>query len=279
MKEASLLLLAAVGSLAGCSGHPAVSAQRLPTVVTVVARDYGYELPKSIPAGVTTIRLVNQGKELHHMQIVRLDQGKSAADFFAEMTHEGPLPAWAVPVGGPNAAEPGATVSETQQLAPGNYAVMCMIPGADGKPHFTRGMTGSFEVTKSTAPAATEPAADLVVSLVDYNFSVAGDIKPGSHTLRVENKGTQPHEAVLVRLESGKTLGDLLNWVEHPDQGPPPAHFIGGLVGLAPGDHAFFGANFTPGIYGWLCFLPDVKDGKPHLMHGMMTQFIVGSPS
>jgi hypothetical protein len=28
--------------------------------------------------------------------------------------------------------------------------------------------------------------------------------------------------------------------------------------------------ELTAGDYGLICFLPDVKDGKPHLAHGMM---------
>lgn len=26
----------------------------------------------------------------------------------------------------------------------------------------------------------------------------------------------------------------------------------------------------TPGDYGLICFVPDAKDGKPHLVHGMV---------
>jgi hypothetical protein len=33
--------------------------------------------------------------------------------------------------------------------------------------------------------------------------------------------------------------------------------------------------EFTPGEYGMLCFIPDAKDGKPHIAHGMMKQFTV----
>jgi hypothetical protein len=31
----------------------------------------------------------------------------------------------------------------------------------------------------------------------------------------------------------------------------------------------------TPGNYVMLCFLPDAKDGKPHLDHGMVKEFTV----
>jgi hypothetical protein len=33
--------------------------------------------------------------------------------------------------------------------------------------------------------------------------------------------------------------------------------------------------NLEPGEYGLICFVPDAKDGKPHIAHGMVTQFTV----
>jgi hypothetical protein len=34
--------------------------------------------------------------------------------------------------------------------------------------------------------------------------------------------------------------------------------------------------TLTAGEYGLLCFIPDAKDGKPHFVHGMIKQFVVG---
>lgn len=33
--------------------------------------------------------------------------------------------------------------------------------------------------------------------------------------------------------------------------------------------------SLTPGQYAMVCFLPDVKDGKPHHAHGMIKAFTV----
>jgi hypothetical protein len=37
----------------------------------------------------------------------------------------------------------------------------------------------------------------------------------------------------------------------------------------------YFSADFVPGSYALICFLPDVKDGKPHFVHGMVQQIEV----
>src|SRR5213596_276554 len=71
------LALASTACAVAC-GRPAPRAAR-PSLVTITATDYAFGMPDTIPAGLTTFRLVNQGKELHHASLVRLGAGKSAA--------------------------------------------------------------------------------------------------------------------------------------------------------------------------------------------------------
>ena len=54
-----------------------------PRVVYVTATDYRLALPDTLPAGATTFRVVNRGRELHHVLFVRLAGGHSAADLAA----------------------------------------------------------------------------------------------------------------------------------------------------------------------------------------------------
>jgi hypothetical protein len=57
--------------------------------------------------------------------------------------------------------------------------------------------------------------------------------------------------------------------------GPPPGKALGGVAGIAPGMSQSFTADFTPGNYALICFLPDATDGKPHFVHGMIQQIAV----
>jgi hypothetical protein len=50
---------------------------------------------------------------------------------------------------------------------------------------------------------------------------------------------------------------------------------LGGVAVLEKAGSGRFSAELTPGEYGLICFVPDSKDGKPHLMHGMESQFKV----
>jgi hypothetical protein len=42
-----------------------------------------------------------------------------------------------------------------------------------------------------------------------------------------------------------------------------------------PGAHATFSLALKPGTYLVLCFFPDAKDGKAHIVHGMAQQITI----
>lgn len=241
-------------------------------IAVVHAKDFAFDAPDSITAGWTTFHFVNDGPSLHHVQLVRLDSGKTADDLVAAMKNPGPPPRWAVFVGGPNAPDPGSQAEATLNLAAGNYAMLCLVDIPGGVPHFTKGMVRPIKVTAASGSTGTEPTADVTVSLADYKFDVQGSLSAGKHTIKVENKGPQPHEIEVVRLAPGKTLDDLAAWIKNP-QGPPPVNALAGISAIVPGTTAYFAADLTPGNYAFLCFIPDAKDGKPHLDHGMVKQF------
>ena len=272
--RAPLLVAVAASPLAGFAPHAARPAVK-PNVVTVTATNYAFAGPSSIPAGLTTLRLVNHGTELHHMWIVRLDSGKTYQDALAALKNPGPPPTWMHDVPGPNAARPGGESSSTLVLRPGTYVVMCLIPAADRMPHAMKGMTHELTVTPTYgAKAQALPPADRTITVHDYAFDFSKPMTAGTHVIRVRNTADQTHEVVLVRLDPGKTPLDVAKWGENP-QGPPPATPVGGLTGITKDDEANFTVTFAPGEYGLICFVPDAKDGKPHFTHGMTKTFVV----
>ena len=253
---------------------PAATAMASP--ITVTATDFKLDMPATIPGGAVSLRLVNTGKELHQAQIVRLEQGKTVADLKKEMNHESPPPPWLRFVGGPNGLAPGQETTSTASLAPGSYALICLIPSPDGVSHLMKGMIQPFEVSAAGAEAAMPVASDTV-RLNEYDFVSARPITPGRHTFLVTNGGQQAHELVLLRLAPGKTVQDFGAWATTGGmKGPPPALPLGGVAVIDQGASGVFTADLTPGDYGLICFVPDAKDGKPHLMHGMMKQITVG---
>ena len=276
---AGLTLLA----IAGCRSdqppaHASPGATTAPpaNVVTFIARDFGFEGPAQIPAGVTTFRLDNQGKELHHLVIARIDGGRTYDSLLAAMRKPGPPPAWMHLVGGPNAGMPGASSNATIDVGEGHYAILCFIPSADGVPHMAKGMVSPLEVTAASGPAARTVPADVTITLNDYAFDLSSPLAPGNHVIRVKNSGQQDHEVVVARFAPGKTVKDVEAWEKSGYKGPPPIEPLGGMAPMMANTTGEFSIDLTPGDYALICFVPDAKDGKAHLMHGMIKPIKVG---
>ncbi|HEX5872403.1 MAG TPA: plastocyanin/azurin family copper-binding protein [Longimicrobium sp.] len=244
-------------------------------LVTITATEFAFAAPASVPAGLTTVRVIAQGAEFHHVQLVRLDPGHTVDELMqATSQPHAPIPAWAHFVGGPNAPAPGGGQSEaTLELKAGEYALVCLIPSRDGVPHMMKGMVKPLTVTPAEEIAPL-PAADVRLTLRDYSFEFAPELAAGRHTVRVENAAAQPHEVVLMKLAPGKTAQDLMAWMQ-TEQGPPPAMPMGGTTLLSTGESNNITVDVEPGEYALLCFVPDAKDGKPHVAHGMVRQITV----
>lgn len=283
LRPLSSVVLATAGILAGCkSDRPSTDTQAssattagapggAPAVVTVTANDFSFDAPGQVPAGAVTMRLVNKGKELHHAQMIRIEDGKTMEDIARALKNPGPPPSWVKFVGGPNAIAPGKETYATSVLTPGLYAYLCFMPSADKVIHASKGMVLPFEVMPASAASAADlPASDATITLLDYDFQLSQPLTPGKRTILVKNAGPQPHELALLKLAPGKSVADFAAWDAGGMKGPPPAEPIGGVVALDKGGHATFTADLTPGEYGLMCFVPDSKDGKPHLAHGMM---------
>lgn len=275
-KDAAKTDSAKVAQAGGATAAPASRGAFDPAThtATIYAKDYAFESPDSISAGLTNFHLVNEGQTLHHVQLVRLDSGKTAADLQTAMKNPGPPPAWAVSVGGPNAPDPGSTSDAAVDLKEGNYVVLCFVDIPDHVMHFMKGMVRPLKVVAATGTPAATPTADVTVTLADYNFIVKGALTAGKHIIKVDNKGPQEHELEIIRLAPGKTVKDLGDWMKTM-QGPPPANAIGGMSGITTTTGGFATVDLTPGNYVLACFIPDAKDGKAHIEHGMVKEFTV----
>jgi hypothetical protein len=276
----SLVSVAAVAMLSGAVRANVDGPKTAkPAVVTVTAMDYAFQAPDTIAAGLTTIRLVNKGPDFHHVWLMKLDAGKRLTDLAEAMKTPGPLPKWATNVGGPNSPMPGGVALATLDLEPGTYVMACVIPAMkDGQPHFMKGMVKEVTVTPSRGGVVQAgqplPAADVTMTLSDYDFSVSKPITAATRTIHVRNTAEQTHEVVFIKLNPGVTAKQFVEAAEKP-QGPPPGMIVGGITGIAKGRTNDLTMTFTPGEYAMLCFVPDEKDGKSHLAHGMIKQFSV----
>jgi plastocyanin len=270
----------ATGSAAasGSSASPAASSSAAAggaqgSDVAITAKDFAYDLPQSVPAGVVNITLSNSGKEEHQAQLAKIADGKTVQDVVAALAKQDMATAFSIItfVGGPTGVQPGGTQTITANLAPGNYMALCFVEGADGVPHFAKGMVAPFTVT-GTAAGGQLPAAAAALTLQDFAFVGLNTLPTGSQVVTVTNKGPQPHEATVVKLAPGVTLNQLVAaaTAPSPPPGPPPFTDIGGTAAIAPNSTANVTLNLPAGNYAFVCFVPDPASGKAHFQLGMI---------
>ncbi len=301
----ALLPITLAALLAACTGREDVRPEPVgapaPRGVALTTTAYAFEAPDSIPAGWTTLRLANLGGEIHYGHIVRIDSGRTVEQLVAAYEEairtSGPRPKWVTRFGGPGGTAPGDTSSVTQHLEPGEYVWICPIEDESGKPHFGRGEVKPFVVHATGAEAPTDdappadaeasgaPASDMAVRLTDYGFELETPVAAGSHTVRVENAGVEPHDLVLLKLAEGRTAEDVRIFLnperarrDQPAEPPPPFESLGtnagGIAAIAPGMESWFEADFTPGEYVLVC-MATAPDGRSHIEHGMIRQVTV----
>jgi hypothetical protein len=268
----STVIVAAMACASPDTKVPEATPPAGPNVVTFTAMDFSFDGPTEIPAGPTTLNLVSSGKEIHHMVLFQLAEGKTMDSLAAAMKNPGPPPAWATMIGGPNAPTPGGTSNASLNLQPGNYAMVCFVDTPDKVPHMAKGMTRALTVT----PVATTPNAVLAtpthnVTLTEYAFTVDKPFTAGKQTVKVTNHGAEAHELEIIKMEPGKTLADFGKWMESM-AGPPPGAPIGGASPLVPHRDLQFDVDLTPGHYVMVCFVA-APDKKMHLEKGMVMEF------
>jgi hypothetical protein len=129
---------------------------------------------------------------------------------------------------------------------------------------------GLCACAKKPAPATPATANVVTITATDFAFAAPDTIPAGLTTFLLINHGQEPHQAILARLDSGKTMADMQALLQSPGVRPPAwLAFPGGPNTAIPGDSANATEVLVPGHYVLLCFIQS-PDGKPHFAKGMM---------
>jgi len=264
------------------------------------AKEYSFEGPTELTAGIAKLTMQNDGKMDHHFMLLKFADGKSMADLGAAMGQglEG-LATLGMAVGGPGPAGAGERSSVLIDLAEGNYVAMCLIPDDDGIPHAAKGMVLPISVAAAATPTAlVAPTADATVTLTEFHFmGIPETSAAGSQIWQVTNSGAQLHEMGIAKLAPGVTFemvqailmssestpaadmatpeSDTVGMATPAAAGPPPFTAIGGAAPMAPGASVWYTADLEAGDYFAICFVPDAASGAPHFVLGMISPFTV----
>jgi len=101
-----------------------------------------------IAAGTHTFHVVNDGPQIHEIQLVRLNDGATTQQFLAGLAPGAAGPPPGAFLGGPGALSKGESDYWTVTLKPGKYIFLCFVPdSASGAPHFAKGMVRELTVS------------------------------------------------------------------------------------------------------------------------------------
>lgn len=276
-----LVLFLLIGMLAACGTSGQESSSATPTsnasipTITMTAKDFSFDMPETLPAGLVNITMTNTGADPHQANLAQLNQGVTQDQVLTALKKEPEaITRLLTFVGGPNTVGPGQSQEVILPLSAGQYVALCFASGTDNVPHEAKGMVKFFQVQGSSdLTQVSEPTAQGQVTLKDFHFELPGPLKAGPALLKVTNQGPEPHELTLVKLAPGKSMQDVLAFFEKP-AGPPPFADAGGIGALASGMSGWVKLNLTAGDYVAVCFVPD-STGKPHFAMGMATPFSV----
>jgi len=98
-----------------------------------------------------------------------------------------------------------------------------------------------------------EPAPNRVA------FTLPDSVQAGAVRLRLTNRGREPHEATLLRIDGGHTVAEALQVINN-EGGPIPdwLHAVGGVATVRPGQSSTSVQNLAPGRY----HLVDLESGE-----------------
>ena len=252
--------------------------------VEVVAQDFKFLVADEIPSGWNTFKFINAGHAEHFFLLNKLPEdidfqayrnevvipfeivfdslkaGVSKADAGAMLGSM--IPAWyfedVKAMGGPGIVSAGGTAQTTIELAPGNYVMECYIK-EKGVFHTSLGMISPIKVTHESN-GATQPHANLEITLTNYNMDIKGKVKAGENTVAVHFKEHPEiglgNDVQLIRVEENTNMDEVIYWLDWMNiegmQSPAPVEFLGGTQEMPVGYTVYFTVDLAPGSYAWI---------------------------
>lgn len=266
------LSLAVAQPASGQSPRGRVVAASLPgKVVDVRASEFSFQAPDTIPAGLTTFRLLQTGlvvdrvragargreaisdkgddtRGMHMLWVVRLDSGKTVAHLHAAAQAGERMTPWARQIGGPGFILPPSTTNATLDLEPGNYALVCYVGSARAdraRYHLLNGMFRALTVLPASRRPSPSPRVDVIATLSgEGTISFSKPLRAGRVAFRAVNETNDDLEFIFLRMPAGVAGKTFL-----AATGANPATGAGGLSSVPPHASVITTLNLTAGEY------------------------------
>ncbi|MDH4348645.1 MAG: hypothetical protein OEW17_07545 [Gemmatimonadota bacterium] len=137
-------------------------------------------------------------------------------------------------------------------------------------------LMGLAACAPKSEPAPPAALQEVTFTATEFAFTGPDSIAPGFTKFTMVNQGAQDHHLIVGRFGDGQTLEAVMAFMkENPTAEPPGVTWHGGANAVAAGGSAGSIVDLAAGRYLAICFMPDPADGAPHLMKGMLKEFVV----
>jgi hypothetical protein len=266
-----LVAVALVAAGCGSSGNDTPSVLKIS--VSEKGKEASFSVPKSAEGGLVELKLTNEGKAPHGVQLVRYEDGHTSEEALKELASENEkTPDWLRAEGGIGSVAGGESGSATLNLEPGNF-VIADAAQFGGKPATAElkvddGSSGDLPSTDATV-VADETGHDK------YEWDVSG-LAAGNHPITFESEGDEAIHLIIAAPLKGKVppLSQIKKEFGEEKEGPPPAYLdfeaAQSTAVLDGGKSQTTSLDLKPGKYLFFCPLTDRDGGKPHDQEGLL---------
>lgn len=256
-------------ALTACQPIEAMEETTTQSIVVEITAD-GLTVPDEMPSGIVTVTFKNNSDMAASPGFAWMHEGSTVADFEKAVQDEDFLAILAT-----------SSMLNTVELAPGDSkeGIYDLKAGEVIVANFPDDGPPQLKTSKATTPSTmAAPVADYSIEVADFTFVMPDEITAGEHLWEIRNTGKQHHEIIIVKLNEGIALEELIKLAsaEEPPQDPPYEEIaFGGFLGSDI--TSWVTLDIPAGEYTVICFLPntDAEDMSPHLAHGMVRTLVV----
>lgn len=238
--------------------------------------------PLIVGDGFRPLNLVNQNNETTIFSVYRLKNDASLDTFVA--ANEALEEATEADRGAQAAIEElAATASALSGVSVSKHSSKTMLVDMDrgtyviaATPKSGGAVTYStFEVVGGGESAAG-PQVPNEVDFSDFAFDFPTEVDAGVNLWKVSNTGTQPHVADFYRLLPGRTVDDLIAYLDGDGGARAPYDETATIAMVGAGETVYVPVDLKAGDWVALCFVPDMDNPElTHVMEGMVSEFRV----
>jgi len=188
-----------------------------------------------------------------------------------------PLPVYQMKFAGGTMIFPGQTSTQAViDLTPGEWVAWADDPSGPTPP-------ATFTVTGDFPADVQDPESDITATLIDFAIMIEGNLTAGTHTIKVQHHGAQPHFLEMEKGPDTMTKEQVGAAIASEMNGTPAADGLSDSE-LQP---VFYSPTQSIGTVTWhqidlpagtlmaACFFPTAGTGVPHAANGMYDVFKV----